>query len=54
MENRDNTTKNDQDMRQAGGATSEQPQQSEQINIKFGKEDIIPCLARSFKRSSDG
>ena len=43
MENRDNTTKNDQDMRQADGATSEQPQQSEQINIKFGKG-----LARQF------
>ena len=43
MENRDNTTKNDQDMRQADGASSEQPQQSEQINIKFGKG-----LARQF------
>ena len=41
MENRDNTTKIDQDMRQADGATSQQ--QSEQINIKFGKG-----LAREF------
>ena len=43
MENRDNTTKNDQDMRQGDGATSQQPQRSEQINIKFGKG-----LARQF------
>ena len=40
MENRDNTTKNDQDIRQSDGTTS---QQSEQITIKFGKG-----LAREF------